>query len=185
MTSPVGSQPSRVEYLTVTLDWPLVIRCWDVEVISMEVEPGRANATSSYSVAGLNDSGGQGISGLPVLNNVLAETRLDLARIEIDPSADISQPLLPGKKTKFWWNISAKTPGRLEGTLWLHLRPISIDGDQRLRYPLLAYPIEIKAIRLVGLSSVSARWLGSLGFVFGAMLWFASYTNRLGRSQNI
>ena len=175
------SQLSQSEYLSVTIEWPSFIRCGEVGVISLDIESGRLNTSGSYTLAGLENRGSQGMLDLSMSRNILAETRLDLANIQIDPSADASQPLLPGKNVTFWWNVTAKMAGRLEGTLWLHLRYIPVDGDQEARRSLLAYPIEINAIRLAGLSGVSGRWLGSFGVFLSALLSAASSSTWFGR----
>jgi hypothetical protein len=107
---------------------------------------------------------------------VVAEARLDLAGMQVQPSGTISEPLSPGKPVTFYWSVRPDEAGRYEGVAWLHLRFIplvTLNGEKESRIPISVQLFEIEAKSFMGfLSGGLARGVGALGSVVGSVLGF-------------
>ncbi|MBT7782152.1 MAG: hypothetical protein HN741_04440, partial [Anaerolineae bacterium] len=113
------------------------------------------------------------VEDLYTTHTIIAESRLDMAGLQILPSEIISEPLLPGESVTFYWSISALNDGEHRGTVWLYLRYIPKEGGEELRRALSAQIIEIEVKKLFGiLSTDPAKKWGALGSFLGALLGF-------------
>ncbi len=100
----------------------------------------------------------------------VAEARLELDKMEYRPTGVISEALLPGKSARFSWSVRSSDEGIYPGTIWLHVQYIPRNGGEELRKVISAQTIEIRADEFLGLSGNSARILGAIGLVLGAMI---------------
>ncbi len=103
-------------------------------------------------------------------HNVIAEARLDLAGVEVRPSDQISEPLLPGQSVTFFWSIHPPEAGTYRGTVWLFLRFVDKLTKEESRQPISAQTLQISASDILGLNGGVARMAGGLGAVLGAAL---------------
>jgi hypothetical protein len=113
------------------------------------------------------------IPNLYETHNVIAEARLDMAGMEVQPSGTISEPLSQGQAVTFYWSVRPKESGNYEGTAWLHLRFVPKGGGEESSIPLSVQFIEIEAQSFLGfLNGGAARGVGVLGSVIGSILGF-------------
>jgi hypothetical protein len=107
---------------------------------------------------------------------VVAEARLDMAGMEVQPPGMISEPMTPGKAVTFYWSVRPEKSGRYEGTAWLHLRfipMIILNGEQETRIPVSVQFLEIESRSFLGfLNGGTARGIGALGSLLGSVLGF-------------
>jgi hypothetical protein len=113
------------------------------------------------------------IPNLYETHNVIAEARLDMAGMEVQPPGTISEPLSQGQAVVFYWSVRPNESGKYEGTAWLHLRFVPKDGGEGSRVPVSVQFLEIEAQSFLGLiPGNTARGLGALGSVVGSVLGF-------------
>lgn len=106
-------------------------------------------------------------------HDVIAEARLDMAGMEVQPPGPISERLLPGQPGTFFWSVRPEESGRYEGTAWLHLRAVPKGGGEETRIPVSIQFLEIEARSFLGfLNGGAARGIGALGSLIGSVLGF-------------
>ena len=93
-------------------------------------------------------------------NTVIAEARLDLGGMNVQPAETVSEPLLPGRGVTFFWSVQPVETGRFSGTVWFYLRFIPKNGGPERRQTISAQAIEIESGTLFGIHPEPARWLG-------------------------
>jgi len=171
-------QPAIPEYRRLTLEFPPVMRTGDSARIRMQLEvDDQGNITPTAIVEGNLVTGEViEIPNLYETHLVVAEARLDMAGMEVQPPGTISEPLTPGNSVTFFWSVRPTESGSYEGTAWLHLRfiPMStLNGEQESRIAVSAQFLEIEARSLLGfLNGGLARGIGALGSLFGSVLGF-------------
>src|SRR6202142_3694417 len=123
-SAPVAPPPAIPESRRLTLEYPPKIRTGDSDVIRLTLEVDTlGNLTPTAEIQG-NLITGQVVQ-IPDLydtDNVIAEARIDLAGVEVRPSEEISEPLLPGQSVTFYWSVRPDTSGTFRGTAWFLLR---------------------------------------------------------------
>jgi hypothetical protein len=113
------------------------------------------------------------IPNLYETHNVVAEARLDMAGMEVQPTGTISEPLTQGEAVVFYWSVRPIESGKYQGTAWLHLRFIPKGGGEENRIPVSVQFLEIEAKSFLGfVPGNTARGLGTLGSVVGSVLGF-------------
>lgn len=175
---PDEPQPAILESRRLTLEFPPVIRTGDATRIRMQLEvDDRGNITPTAVVEG-NVVVGEVIEipNLYETHLVVAEARLDMAGMEVQPPGVISEPLMPGRSVTFFWSVRPEESGRYEGTAWLYLRFIpmtSLSGEQESRITVSVQFLEIEARSFLGfLKGGAARGIGALGSLIGGILGF-------------
>jgi hypothetical protein len=161
--------PTLLERRNLILEWPRTIREKDSELILLTIamdEDGRLTVTPRPG-----DSTPVEIPDLYDTHSVVAVARLDLAGMEAYRE-DIREPLLPGKPVVFRWSIRPNEAGLYRGVVWLRLEFIPKAGGQVLEMVLMARPIEIQAVTVLGLPSDLARIFGGVGLVASTLLGF-------------
>ncbi len=162
-----------MEQRLMVVELPKKIRAGDSDVLRLSLvmdESGQVTPTA--------EAGGHAASGEPVeipnlydSYNIIAEARLDLAGMEVQPQGSVKQPMQPGVPVEFVWSLSPNHPGNFRGMLWLYLNLIPKAGGAQDQRALLARPVEIKAVTVLGMAAPLARWIGAVGsvlsFVFG------------------
>ena len=168
-------QPAIPESRRLTLEFPLVMRTGDSTRIRMQLEvDDQGNVTPTALVEG-NVIRGEvvEIPNLYETHNVIAEARLDMAGMEVQPPGIISEPLTRGQAATFYWSVRPNESGNYEGTAWLHLRFVPKGGGEESRIPVSVQFLEIEARSFLGfLSGNMARSIGALGSVIGGVLGF-------------
>ncbi len=112
------------------------------------------------------------IPNLYETHDVIAEARLDLAGMQVQPANSIFEPLKPGQSVTFYWSIRPQDPGKYAGTVWLHLNFRDKSTGEESRIPVSAQIVEIEAVDFFGLSVNVVRTSGVIGSVVGGILGF-------------
>ncbi len=166
--------PAIPERRLLSLEYPPKIHAGDSHVIRLTLEVDeQGNLTPTAAVDGDEIVGETvEIPNLYETHTIIAESRLDLAGLEVLPADIISEPLLPGQKVQFYWSVRPEEAGDYRGTVWLFLRFIPKEGGSETRRTLSAQVIEISATTLFGLKATPARTMGAVGSFIGAVLGF-------------
>ena len=168
-------QPAIPESRRLTLEFPPVMRTGDSARIRLQLEvDDKGNITPTAIVEGNVVTGEVvEIPNLYETHNVVAEARLDMAGMEVQPPGTISEPLTPGNAVTFYWSVRPSESGKYEGTAWLHLRAVPKGGGDETRIPVSVQFLEIEAKSFLGfLRGGTARGIGALGSVVGSVLGF-------------
>jgi len=168
-------QPAIPESRRLTLEFPPIMRTGDSTRIRMQLEvDDRGNITPTAVVEG-NVVTGEVIEipNLYETHNVIAEARLDMAGMEVQPAGTISESLSQGQAATFYWSVRPEKSGSYEGTVWLHLRFVPKGGGEESRIAVSVQFLEIEARSFLGfLEGGAARGIGALGSVVGSVLGF-------------
>ncbi|PKN93479.1 MAG: hypothetical protein CVU44_09000 [Chloroflexi bacterium HGW-Chloroflexi-6] len=165
-------QPAVAESRMLTVEFPPQIRAGDSDLIRLTLEVDElGNLTATAETAG-NVTQGEvvQIPNIYETHNIVAEARLDMAGVEINPTGTISESLRPGQPVTFYWSVRAEEIGIYRGTLWFYLNFVPLAGGPEQRQALSAQKIEIEAVNFLGLKAQPARWLGAAGTLFSAVL---------------
>jgi hypothetical protein len=168
-------QPAILESRRLTFEFPPEMRTGDSARIRLQLEvDDQGNLVPTAVVEGNVVTGEVvEIPNLYETHNVIAEARLDMAGMEVQPPGTISEALLPGKPVTFYWSVRPEDAGSYEGAAWLHLRFVPRNGGEEMRVPVSVQFLEIKATSFLGFfSGGTARGIGALGSVLGSVLGF-------------
>jgi hypothetical protein len=182
--------PAVPEARRLTLEWPPDIKVGDSDVLRLTLEIDPDGGVTATAVVEGHETRSEKvlIPNLYETHNVLAEARLDLAGVEVTPTGEISEPMLPGEPVTFFWSVKPEQVGTYRGTIWVHLRFIPKDGGPESRKTLSAQQVEVRAVNLLGLSGNAARWMGLLGTLVGSSLSFEKVSSwvisRLRKKKN-
>lgn len=172
--APVAPPPAILESRRLTLEYPPKIRTGDSDVIRLTLEVDTlGNLTPTAEIQG-NLITGQVVQ-IPDLydtQNVIAEARVDLAGVEVRPSEEISEPLLPGQSVTFYWSVRPDTSGTFRGTAWFLLRFVDKVSGVETEKAISAQPVQIESTNFLGLNGSIARTAGGIGSLIGAVLGF-------------
>lgn len=166
--------PAIPERRRLTLEFPPRIRAGDSDLVRLTLEVDDLGNMTPTAQFGENVVTGE-IVEIPNLYNthqVIAESRFDLAGMEVRPAELVSEALLPGNSVTFIWSIRPPDVGVYRGTIWLYLRFIDKQSGEESRKTLSAQPVEIEAVNFLGLSGEFARTTGIVGSVVGTIIGF-------------
>ena len=166
--------PALPERRRLTLEFPPRIRAGDSDVVRLTLEvDDLGNVTPTAEVGG-NVVTGQTIEipNLYETHHVIAETRFDIAGIEVRPSELVSEALSPDSSVTFRWSIHPADVGTYRGTIWLYLRFVDKASGEESRKTISAQTVEIEAVNFLGLSANLARTGGVIGSVVGTIIGF-------------
>jgi hypothetical protein len=169
--TPFGSLEAR----QIRIEWPATIRLGETGLVRLELEPVKSATDASSAQPPLDADKSY---------HLIAEARLEMLGAEVQPSAEISEPLLPGQSVTFFWHVR---PGRVndyDGTLWLYLRSIPAGEGQELRQAVSAQQISIQAMTFFGLAATPTKLLGALGLIIGVVLGFPFLGEVLRRARH-
>jgi hypothetical protein len=170
----VTAQPALPERRRLTLEFPPRMRAGDSDIVRLTLEvDDLGNVTPTAQIEG-NVITGQMIEipNLYETHNIIAETRFDIAGMEIRPADLVSEPLSPGSSVTFYWSIRPPDAGVYHGTIWLHLRFVDKSSGEESRKAVSAQIVEIEAVNLLGLSGNLARTTGVVGSIVGTVIGF-------------
>ena len=102
--------------------------------------------------------------------SVLVEARLDMPLAIVRPAGVVSAPLTPTSGATFYWDLTPRVDGDIEGTVWLYLRFIPRDGGAETRQAVSAQMVRIRPASVMGRSGTQARVLGVAGICLGILL---------------
>ena len=177
----VTAQPAIPERRLLTLEFPPRIRAGDSDLVRLTLEvDDLGNLTPTAQI------GGNVVTGTIVeipnvyeTHQVIAETRFDLAGMEVRPPDLVSEALTPGSSVTFQWSIRPAEVGIYRGTIWLYLRFVEKQGGEESRKTVSAQIVEIEAVNLLGLSGEFARTTGIIGSVVGTIIGFPFFEDIL------
>lgn len=169
----VTPQPALLERRLLVLNWPKTIRERDSELIVLTIEVDEnGTITPTVSAPGKNGEGTPvDIPNLYDTHTILAVARLDLAGMEAYRE-NIREPLMPGKPAVFRWSVRAGEAGIYRGVVWLHLELVPKSGGPVNETLLMARPIEIQAVTVLGMPGDAARILGGIGIFASTLLGY-------------
>ena len=101
---------------------------------------------------------------------VLAEARLDMPLANTRPAGVVSAPLTSGSGATFYWDVSPRVDGEIEGTVWTYLRFIPKGGGEETRQAVSAQMVRIRSVSVLGRTGTQARVLGVAGLGLGILL---------------
>ena len=167
--------PAIPESRMLTLEFPTEMKTGDSALVRLTLEmDDRGNIAPTAEIEGNVVEGLiVEIPNLYETHVVVAEARLDIAGMQVQPPGTISEDLSPGKPVTFYWSIRPEDSGKYAGTAWLHLRAIPRDEGDEMRIPISVQFLEIEAKSFMGfVSGGTARGLGAFGSVLGSILGF-------------
>jgi hypothetical protein len=156
----------------LVLEWPARIRSGDARVIRLTLE-----ADTEGNLVPTTQLEGSQVTGEPIsipdlydTHNLVAEARMDIAGVQYTPSGLVSEAMRPGRPVIFLWSVRPIDVGDYQGTVWLYLRLVPLDGSEDIRQVLSTQLIEFQAVNLLGMGGTAARVLGSVGVVVSTVL---------------
>lgn len=167
-------QPAINEARRLTLEFPPTIRAGDSDIVRLTLEVDElGNITPTAQFEG-NVVTGEVIQfpDLYESHHVVAESRFDIAGVEIRPTDLINIPLAKGQTATFIWSVRPPDVGSYRGTIWLYLRFVDKLNGEESRLTVSAQIVEIEAVNLVGLSGSAARTAGFIGSIVGTVIGF-------------
>jgi len=165
-------QPAIHESRRLTLEFPPTIRSGDADIIRLTLEVddlGNITPTAQFDENVVTGKIVQ-IPNLYESHHVVAESRFDIAGVEVRPTELISIPLAAGQSATFSWSIRPPEVGVYRGTIWLYLRFVDKLNGEESQITVSAQIVEIEAVNLLGLSGSFARTTGLIGSVLGTIL---------------
>ena len=167
-------QPAINESRRLTLEFPPTIRAGDSDIVRLTLEVDDLGSITPTAQFGGNVVTGEVIQfpDLYESHHVIAESRFDIAGVEIQPTDLINIPLAEGQTATFSWSIRPPDVGIYRGTIWLYLRFVDKLNDEESRLTVSAQIVEIEAVNLIGLSGSTARTAGFIGSIVGTVIGF-------------
>ncbi len=168
----VSAPPAILEARSLILEWPSRIRLGDSDVVHLTLDVGsNGSLTPTAEIAGHVTSGQTVfIPDVYATHNVIAEARLELAGVQMDPSGPASQHLGKGQKVTFFWSIRPGSIGKYRGIAWFSLRFVPLAGGAESEQTLAAFPLEFDTVSFLGLKAGPARLLGAVGTFISSLL---------------
>ncbi|MBM3125883.1 MAG: hypothetical protein FJZ87_12560 [Chloroflexi bacterium] len=167
--------PAIPEARRLTLEYPRRMRAGvegDIVRLTLEVDD-LGNLTPTAEFEGFIVTGEMvEIPDLYETHHVIAEARLDLAGMVVQPSDSTYEPLTRGQSVTFYWSITPQEPGTYRGIAWLHLNFQDRISGEESRIPLSAQIFEVETVDFFGLPVSLARTSGVIGSVAGGILGF-------------
>jgi hypothetical protein len=152
------SMPDR----QVTLEWPDSMRIGEDETITMVFAPEVTDSPSSSQLAGYAD--------VYSLFNLMAEARYTVSGVSVSPANPIRESMPSEHSVKFTWNVNAEHPGTYDGTVWLSLRYLPLDGGHASESPIYIQEVNLQTSSLFGLNETMAYLLGGVGFALAVAI---------------
>jgi len=166
--------PAIPERRRLTLEFPPQIRAGDSDRVRLTLEVDeQGNLTPTAEVAG-NIITGEVIEvpNLYETHRIIAEAQFDIAGLQVSPPGRTSQPLAQGQSVTFYWSILPEEVGTYRGTIWFYLKFVEIVSGEESERAVSAQPVEIEAVKFLGLSVSLARSFGVVGSILGTVLGF-------------
>jgi hypothetical protein len=154
---------SQAKEDALTLLFPPKIRVGEAGVVRVTLDVG---ALSDFLPA----AGETLSSSFYETHNLIAEARLDLPGVPVQPSGLISAPVSQGQTAVFYWTLRPANAGNFRGTIWLYLRAIDKYTGEEHRETVSAQMVEIESIKFLGFVVNRARTIGFVGAVVGLFL---------------
>ncbi len=150
----VEGAASEIDSRFLRLEFPPRLRAGDPGIIRLKLLIDEAS-----QVAILEEN-------RPDTHHIMAEARLELTGMQVNPAGLASQPLRPGQELDFLWQVRSSAVGIATGTVWFYMRFVPLTGGLEQVQALSAQKIEIETVHFLGLGAQTVRWLGGVGLVF-------------------
>jgi hypothetical protein len=157
-----GGDPLSMRVRQVVLVWPDSMRIGDDETITLVFEPVVTDSVSFDHPAGY--------SNVYSLYNLMAEARYDVSGLSLTPANPTRESMPGGQPVKFTWKVNTDQVGSYNGTVWLSLRYLPLDGGLASQIPIYIQEVSIQASSLLGLNETMAYLLGGVGVVLAAVI---------------
>ena len=158
-SSALRPQWALPEERTLRLEFSPSPRLGDAQIIQLRIFPVSTSAeTNSIDEA----------------YTVIAEARLDMPLAEVRPAGVISAALVEGGSATFYWEVSPRVGGDVDGTVWTYLRFIPRDGGAEIRQTVAAQVVAIRPRSVLGRTGSEARFWGVFGLLAGIVLGWLS-----------
>jgi hypothetical protein len=157
-----GCDSLRMAARQVVLEWPSSMRIGEDETMTLVFEPVESVSATSDQPAGYSD--------IYSLYNLMAEARYDVSGIIVTPANPTRESMPAGQRVKFTWKINAVQVGLYDGTVWLSLRYLPLDGGQASQVPIYIQEVKVQTSSLFGLNKTMAYLLGGVGVVLAAVI---------------
>jgi hypothetical protein len=170
----ITALPALPERRRLTVEFPPRMRAGDSDLVRLTLEvDDLGNVTPTAHIGG-NVITGQvvEIPNLYESHHVIAETRFDIAGIQVRPAELVSEPLSPGSSVTFYWSIHPLEVGDYRGTIWLYIRFVDKSNGEESRKTVSVQIVKIEAVNFLGLSGAFARTTGVVGSVVGTVIGF-------------
>ena len=171
-----GDSPAILSSRLVRVEWPSVMRiadrCW-MELDFSQLDEG---LTQTAQPTGFSDAYDN--------YNLMAEARFEVAGIRVEPANPTRESMPRGQPLKFKWQLTAYQAGIYDGTLWLLLRFLPLDGKTPSQQPVYVQKITFQTTSLGGLTAPMARWTGGVGAILGIVLLFGDMIGWFRRSKD-
>jgi hypothetical protein len=141
----------------VTLEWPVRMRIGEDEMITLSFMPTRADPTSPGISADYTDPYDQ--------YSLVVEGRFDVAAMKVDPANPRRESMPKGQPLTFHWQINTDREGTYNGTIWLSLRYLPLDGSEAIQVPIYIDPIDIVTTSLFGMTEATAYLISGVGIL--------------------
>jgi hypothetical protein len=155
---------SMMEDRQVVLEWPNSMRIGEMEEITLSFELVHTDTLSSNFATEFSD--------VYDSYNIMAEARFEVAGIKVSPVNPTRESMPLGQSVKFKWQVSTDQAGSYDGTLWLSLRFLPLDGSQASQIPIYIHEVGIHSSSLYGLNEMMAFILGGVGVMLAAVIIF-------------
>lgn len=166
-------QPALLERRLLILEWPR--RMWEKDsgliLLTLDVDESGRITPTIQTPDGSTDGQTIEIPNLYDTHNIVAVARLDMAGLEAYRES-LRETMRPGNDVVFRWSIRADEAGVYRGVVWLHLEFVPKGGGSVEQQTMLARPIEIQAVTILGLPGNLARILGLIGLLASTLLGF-------------
>lgn len=157
-----GSLASLMEMRQVLLEWPSSMRIGEKEEITLTFQPVDTGAPSPKQQ--------QESSNIYQNYNIMAEARFEVAGIMVSPPNPTRESMPAGQTVKYKWQISTDHTGFYDGTVWLSLRFLPLDGSQASQVPIFIHEIRIHTSSLLGMNETMAYFAGGSGIILGVVI---------------
>lgn len=157
-----GDSPAVLGSRLVGVEWPTVMRIADRYWMELDFSQLDDGLTQPEQPVGFSDAYDN--------YNLMAEARFEVAGIRVEPANPIRESMPRGQPLKFKWQLTAYQAGTYNGTLWLSLRFLPLDGKAPIQQPVYVQKISLTATSLFGLTAPQVRWIGGAGIVLGIAL---------------
>jgi len=171
-----GNSPAILGSRLVMVEWPSVMRIADRYWMELDFSQLDDGLSLTEQPAGFSDAYED--------YNLMAEARFEVAGIRVEPSNPTRESMPRGQPLKFKWQLTATQPGTYDGTLWLSLRFLPLDGSPPSQQPVYVQKVRLTTTRLVGMSAPVARWTGGVGALLGIVLLFGDMIGWFRRSKH-
>ena len=149
--------PLSISAREIRLEWPRHMRIDEDEIITLRfipLQPDQARHDPSIDYTDMYSK-----------FSLMAEGRYDVAGLKVNPANPTRESMPASQPLTFRWRVSTNKEGVYNGTVWLSLRYLPLDGSQSLQQPIYIHDIKIQAISLFGLNENLAFLLAGVWII--------------------